>query len=362
MASRSASLPDPPRLVDAASAAIYLNETGRLAPEENVRVRELPGGVSNIVLLVERDSDGTVPQPNFVVKQARAQLRVTEPWFCSVERIWREIEVLNICQRVLTVADEPAADAVPATTPQLLFSDRENYLFAMSAAPPHQVWKQHLLAGEVEPQIARACGTLLGQLHAGTWQADDVARRVGDRTFFDDLRISPYYRQVAAIHPGLQPHLDRLIDSIDDHCLALVHGDFSPKNLLVSESQLMLVDFEVGHFGDPAFDLGFFLSHLILKSFWASTRQPGASRRYRDLTIEFWAAYHRRMAGRIGAKQYEALQQRAILHFAACALARVDGKSPVEYLAAETQDVVREVATALLTAETKTWSQVLAQL
>ncbi len=355
------------RLVDVDSAADYLRDIGRLDSHETVHVTELTGGVSNIVLLVERE-DG---RSSFVVKQARAQLRVAEPWFCSVERIWREVEVLRVCEQVLLAHgqhDAPTSDAVTAdhgttvihaTTPRWLFADDQNYLFAMSAAPPHQVWKQHLLAGQADPAIALACGDLLGQLHAGTWANQLIARDLGDRTFFDDLRIEPFYRRVASAHPALQPPLDRLIDSVEDNCLALVHGDFSPKNLLVFGSQLMLVDFEVGHFGDPAFDAGFFLSHLVLKSLRAESERPNAGRPLLDLTVEFWAAYRTRMMRRLDAGQYRHLVDRAIQHFAGCTIARVDGKSPVDYLQPQTKDVARRIATELLTSDIATWERVL---
>ncbi len=354
------------RLVDADSAADYLRENGRLDSDEPVRVTELTGGVSNVVLLVERE----VGRSDFVVKQARGQLRVAEPWFCSVERIWREVQVLRICGQVLSNHDQdarPSSVAVTsnqettvsrATTPRLLFADDENFLFAMSAAPPHQVWKQHLLAGQVDPSIALACGDLLGQLHAGTWANQSIARDLGDRTFFDDLRIEPFYRHVISTHSALQPRLEQLIDSIEDHCLALVHGDFSPKNLLVFGSQLMLVDFEVGHYGDPAFDVGFFLSHLVLKSLRAEFERPNEGRPLLDLTVQFWDAYRTRMMRRLDTVQYSQLVRRAIQHFAGCTIARVDGKSPVDYLQTETQEVVRRLATELLTSDVATWDQV----
>lgn len=360
----------PMRLIDAASAADYLRETGRLDPDEKVQVTELTGGVSNVVLLVERASD----RPDFVVKQARGQLRVAQPWFCSVERIWREVEVLRICQRVLASGDRPtgsgdsdAADrasaARHAATPRFLFADDQNYLFAMSAAPPHQVWKHHLLAGHADPVVADACGDLLGRLHAGTWRDERLARELSDRTFFEDLRIDPYYRHVAACHPALQPPLERLVDSIAENCLALVHGDFSPKNLLVFDGQIMLVDFEVGHFGDPAFDLGFLLSHLVLKALRARLADgPAAERPLLDLTGVFWAAYRRQMTRRLDVGDYDRLVGRAIRHFAGCALARVDGKSPVDYLQPETQGVVRKITTDLLAADVYTWDQVLAHV
>jgi 5-methylthioribose kinase len=336
-------------LIDASNAESYLRETGRLAPGETVSICELPGGVSNVVLYIANGQ-------RFVLKQARPQLRVADPWFCSVERIWREVAVLHVCQQVLDAAR--ADQRVTITTPHMLFEDRDNYLFAMSAAPQqHTVWKRLLLLGETDSRIAAQCGWLLGTLHAGTWQDPNSARLLADRQFFLDLRIDPYYRKVAEVHPDLAAPIDRLIDSVLGQRLALVHGDFSPKNLLVYEGGLMLVDFEVGHFGDPAFDLGFFLSHLVLKAIRAGADGP----RYWRLTDEFWRHYRERMAMVVEARDLQSLEQRAILNFAGCLLARVDGKSKVEYLDAPGMpDRVRRLARRLLLQPPSDWQQLAA--
>ncbi len=247
---------DTPRmlLIDASNAEDYLRHTGRIAPDETVRVRELAGGVSNVVLLVSR----TTGEPRFVVKQVREQLRVPEPWYCSIERIWREVDVLEVCHRAL--AETSAVGLPPGeptiAVPRVLFCDRDNYLFAMSAVPDHEVWKAQLLRGEICLATAAACGRLLGTIHAATWQQPDVAQRLGDTSFFDALRLDPYYRHVARSHADVAPALQRLVASLAEHPRCLVHGDFSPKNILVHRGGLTLVDFEVGHFGDPAFDLG----------------------------------------------------------------------------------------------------------
>jgi 5-methylthioribose kinase len=338
-------------IVDVDTAEQYLRDTQRIAPDESIEVRELAGGVSNIVLLVARHGG-----EDFVLKQARPQLRVPQPWFCSVERIWREVDVLHVCDRVLS-ADENDSSAV-IRTPRVVFEDRENYLFAMTAAPPHVVWKQQLLAGDVNPQVARACGHLLGTLHAGTWRDPAIAASLGDRQFFDDLRVDPYYRQIAIVHDDLRVKIQRLIDSVFAYPLALVHGDFSPKNLLVYEGGLMLVDFEVGHYGDPAFDLGFFLSHLILKTFYAAPAwQP-----YVALTEAFWAAYNQRMVATVIAAEMQSLVARAVQNFAGCTLARVDGKSRVEYLQSDTlRNSVRDLCRALFINPPATWDGVLSE-
>lgn len=309
-------------IVDATNIETYLRTRGRLRPGERINTRKLPGGVSNDVYYVT-SSQGD----NFVLKQARGQLNVVEPWFCSVERIWREIEVLRVCHRLTTSSE--MGSLLRIETPELLFEDRENHLYAMTAAPPdHVVWKNELLSGRVRADVAESCGMLLGRLHAGTWHDSDLSHKLGDRQFFDVLRLDPYYRHVAHVHADLKPALESLIESVWQECHCLVHGDFSPKNLLIYGNSLMLIDFEVGHYGDPAFDLGFFLSHLMLKAFYHA---PSAASCF-NLIDSFWNSYLSVMSEVASAHEIDLLVRRSILNFAGCALARLDGKSKVDYL------------------------------
>lgn len=344
------------QLLDEANAEAYLRERGWVSRQERVVVRRLAGGVSNEVLYVSRpDRVGR----DFVVKQARRQLRTPEPWFASVERIWREVEVLRICQRLLLAERRPEATepgTLIAATPLVLHEDRENYVFTMSAAPPdHRVWKADLLGGRVEPIIATACGRLLGRLHAGTWHNDEVAEQLDDRRLFDELRIDPYYRFVAQTHPDYAPAFERLIDETWDERHSLVHADFSPKNLLVFDGGLLLVDFETGHYGDPAFDLGFFLSHLVLK---AAYHAP-AHEAYLSLTETFWQSYQAELDKKVTHDDLRRVELRAVRHFAACAWARLDGKSQVDYLTeARRRDVVRATCQKLVTDPTDDWRSV----
>jgi aminoglycoside phosphotransferase (APT) family kinase protein len=323
-------------LIDVHSATSYLRDQNLIGASEAVEVHELPGGVSNVVLYVERpDAD------DFVLKQAREQLRVAEPWFCSVERIWREVAVLKVCDRIL----QPQATLnVTATTPKVLYCDRENFLYTMTAVPAHETWKQQLLRGQTDAIKAQACGQLLGQLHAGTWGGANLPEELSDRQFFEDLRIDPYYRHVARTTTGLETSINSLIDSVYDNRLSLVHGDFSPKNLLVHREGIVLIDFEVGHFGDPAFDLGFFLTHLILKAVYASPAHEPCL----NLAEKFWASYQGPVRATASDEAYRALCQRAAHNLAGCMLARVDGKSTVEYLSDASRHSVRQLAREML--------------
>ncbi|HVA45449.1 MAG TPA: aminoglycoside phosphotransferase family protein [Pirellulales bacterium] len=347
-------------LLDETTAEAYLRQQGWVTADERVVVWRLTGGVSNEVLYVSRPDR---KDRDFVVKQARPQLRTPQPWFSSVERIWREVEVLRICQRLLLAETQPEATVAHqliAATPRVLHEDRDNYAFAMSAAPAdHRVWKADLLGGRVEPVIAEACGRLLGRLHAGTWHDADVAAQLDDRRLYDELRLDPYYRSVVRTHPGHAAALERLIDQTWHERHSLVHADFSPKNLLVYEGGLLLVDFETGHYGDPAFDLGFFLSHLMLK---AAYHAP-AHAAYLDLSRLFWKSYLAEMEGAISGDERRQLERRAIDNFAGCAWARLDGKSQVDYLTdAARRDVVRTLCQQLLNSPADDWEEVLEEL
>jgi tRNA A-37 threonylcarbamoyl transferase component Bud32 len=332
------------RELTAENANEYLIAGGWAGPDEPAAIRELSGGVSNVVLLVELPERGE----RFAVKQARGRLRVQEEWLCPIERIWREVETLQICGELLKklrIAD----CGLRVDVPEVLWEDRENYCFAMTAAPPeHTTWKELLLAGDLDSaaDIARTCGKMLATLHGSSWGNAEIASRFDDRTFFDLLRIDPYYRHGAKVHPDLTPQIQRLIDSVWSHRQCLVHGDFSPKNLLVWQDSVMLIDCEVGHYGDPAFDLGFFMTHLMLKSIW----RESSCEFYLQLLTVFWNSYRGELSQRVSVSELGELECRTIGNLAGCMLARVDGKSPVDYLAEAKRKQVRDLSRRWLAA------------
>lgn len=324
--------------VHADNIADYLREIGRVGRNEPVAAAELAGGVSNIVLLI------TLPERNerFVVKQARGQLRVKDDWKCPVERIWREVEMLQQCSQLLAAPEQATAGEYQLGVPQLLWQQRDNFLYAMSAAlPEHRPWKDSLLAAfdSEHEKRALACGQLLATIHGGSWNQPQLAPALLDQTYFEQLRVDPYYHQIARAHPDRAAAVQELIDSLASHRLALVHGDFSPKNLLVWPGHLLLIDFEVGHYGDPAFDLGFFLAHLVLKTLRAESPQS-----YVAVIFSFWSSYTTSLANVATPAQLQALEQRTLANLAGCLLARVDGKSPVDYLSVSQQALVRALA------------------
>ncbi len=305
----------------------YLVSTGRLPPGTSSTAEACAWGVSNAVLRIN-NNDG---RPDFVIKQSREKLRTRADWFSRLDRIWREMEILKTLAPLL-----PAG-----VVPKVLFYDRENYLFAMEAIDPdHKVWKAALLEGDIDLSIAETLGGYLATVHRETANDDQLCQQFGGRVIFDELRVDPFYRRIAQVHPEIKSEIEHMIDEMFHTAVCLVHADFSPKNILVTNKGISLVDFETGHFGDPAFDLGFFLSHLLLKAVLHAERFV----EFQQLVERFWHRYcdglgELRLAGPFGKAD---LESRTLGHLAGCMLSRIDGKSTIDYLPKDdTRDLVR---------------------
>ena len=303
----------------------YLHKHGLVRDQSQLSIRELGGGVSNIVLLMEG------PQGRWVAKQSLGKLRVEDDWRSSRERVFREAAAIESLNLVL-------GNAVP----QVIHVDRENFLYVMTAAPEGSVmWKQSLLDGHVDLRIAEKAGKLLATMIKARRADAAFKRQFSDRTVFDELRIDPYYRTVATRHQDVAEFLKQLIQDSWKIQASLVHGDYSPKNMLVRGDDVFLIDFEVVHWGDPSFDAAFLLNHLMLKSFY----RPRDAGLYFQAAREFWRALALGLGG-FGGEWFEAMTVR---HLGGLMLARIDGKSPVEYIRDEaTKTRAREVAKHLL--------------
>ncbi|MFN7996230.1 MAG: phosphotransferase [Bryobacteraceae bacterium] len=306
----------------------YLRKTRRIAPDETPGIRNLQGGVSNRTVLVERDSGEA-----WVLKQALAKLRVPVDWFSSPDRIHREALGLRWLERLA-----PAGTITP-----LIFEDMDQHLFAMQAVPqPHENWKSLLLAGKLDFDIIRQFSTLLSQIHGvGSERREELASVFADRSFFESLRLEPYYGYTSQQVPGAAGFLQTLIADTLSLRITLVHGDYSPKNVLVYQGGLVLLDHEVIHFGDPGFDLGFSLTHFLSKAH----HLPAMRRDFLRAAAEYWNTY---IAG-VGSLPWSAdLEPRAVRHTLGCLLARVAGRSPLEYMSIDERTRQREVVLSIM--------------
>jgi 5-methylthioribose kinase len=301
------------------------------------RVQALGWGVSNVVLRVES------PERTFVLKQSRPQLRTRDTWLSNIDRIYREQEVMQVLYALLP---EP-------TVPQVLFSDRANYVFAMSHAPDgSRVWKETLLSGHVDLAVGERAGWILGQIHESTARNPSLVERFADHTVFVQLRVEPFYRRIQERRPEVAAAIEPIVNRLLTRKSALCHGDYSPKNILTHAHGFTLVDYETAHLGDPTMDLGFFLSHLMLKA----VKHDPAHQRYFDLTRAFWRGY----AQVVRFRPLAELQAEGIEHCAVCILARIDGTSPVDYLPEESQrETVRRFGRRTLLERPSSWEAVL---
>jgi 5-methylthioribose kinase len=315
------------------NATDWLRRRGQLGADEAAQVRELADGVSNAVLRVE------TPRRTFVLKQSRTQLRTQAAWFSDLNRIWRERDIMQLLRPLLP----------GLVVPEVLFSVEEDYAFAMSHAPePFRNWRTMLLAGEVDASLGEQAGRLVGTIHNATAQRPEALAAFADRTVFEQLRVEPFYLKIQTRHPDLAAFVQPLIERMRTLRLGLCHGDFSPKNLLVHSNGLTLVDYETGHWGDIAMDLGFFLSHVLLKA----VHRPQQRSDYFALTRAFWTGYT--------AVQPTDLAAAGIGHLAACMLARVDGTSPAPYLTDEhKREAVRRIARRLFREQPQQWEDTL---
>ncbi|HTX00165.1 MAG TPA: phosphotransferase [Acidimicrobiales bacterium] len=358
--------------LDPATVAAYLAGRGvlpvgpaRQAARPAVAVEPLAGGVSNDILAVS--SGGC----ELVVKQALPRLRVAEEWLATPERISREAAAIGL-----------AGSICPGSVPSIVHLDAASCLLVMSrAARSARTWKDDLLGGRIDPEVAGIVGQLIGRWHAATAGDPAVSAVLGDTEAFVQLRIDPYHRTVAARHPDLARRIDGLAAALLDRPQCLVHGDLSPKNVLVdagapapaghdpahpvpaghdpahpaparhqaagvasirqgSGRAVWVIDWEVAHVGNPVFDLAFVLCHLRCKA----ARRPADAPLLGESGRAFLRAYAEE------APQIRAAIDDADLaaHTACLLLARVDGKSPVEYLDPAAQQVVRGLATELL--------------
>lgn len=317
-----------PDTVDAPDGALddFLRSRGLMQPGEQARWRPLTGGVSSDIWQAE------LAGRSVCVKRALPRLKVAAEWQAPVDRNAYEWAWLQF-----------ASTVCPRNVPRPLAHDEQAGLFAMDFLAPeqHPVWKQRLLAGDVQPATAAAVGDVLGRLHAASAGRADIAATFDSGLNFHALRLEPYLVATAQRHPDLAGPLHALVERTAAARIALVHGDVSPKNILVGPHGPVFLDAECAWYGDPAFDLAFCLNHLLLKALVRRVAVPALRQSFDALVAAYLA--HAAWEDR------GALEGRAARLLPGLLLARCDGKSPVEYLVDDADRArVRAVARPLL--------------
>jgi enolase len=304
----------------------FLERAGLVPPGAVPQFEPLGGGVSSDIWLVRAGSS------EYCVKRALGRLRVAAEWRADVSRSLTEV-------RWLTHVGRLNADLVPA----VLASDSSLAAFAMEFLPPdrHELWKSQLARGCVIPETAAAVGRHLASIHSAFAKSPTAAIEFDTGASFHALRLEPYLLATARAHRDLSSILESLAERTAHTQRTVVHGDISPKNILLGARGPVFLDAECAWFGDPAFDLAFCLNHFLLKTLWV----PSAERELLTSFDALTAAYLRGVDWEPAA----ALEERAAQLLPALFLARVDGKSPVEYLTDEvSKNAVRRAARSML--------------
>tara|TARA_Y100001972_G_scaffold128371_1_gene188799 strand:+ start:4547 stop:5548 length:1002 start_codon:yes stop_codon:yes gene_type:complete len=288
----------------------YLLAKGLISPDEDFEISMLKGGVSAQTIYIDKKNP-------LVIKQSLSQLKTRSEWYSDPGRIFIENAGMKWLYEHLP----------RGSVPQPIFCDEENHLLIMEGiSPPSDNLKTLLLNGMINVSHIESFGKLLGVIHQKGIKNSEAAKTFHNREFFINLRIEPYYQYASEKLPQFRAFFADLIQSTLDHQITIVHGDYSPKNILIKEGRLILLDHEVMHYGDPAFDVGFSLTHFLSKANYLSNPV------FIDLALRSWNSYRS-----IFTYDEDHFERRCIKNLLGCMLARVHGKSPLEYLSLAAQ-------------------------
>lgn len=283
---------------------------------EEPELKPLGGGVSCHVVLV------TSSKGKWVVKKALPRLMVKDEWLADRWRIFRETGCLKVIRELV---DKNAA-------PRVLLEDRESYSCVLEYGEGGVTWKKLLMDGVVDNEVTIRVASILAKIHTKTSNRSEIVSDFWDDTNFIQLRIDPYINHLAKKHLDIAPHLYKISQILTSRKLSLVHGDYSPKNILIlPDSRIWVLDCEPAHYGNPVFDIAFCTNHLVLKAIHLN------SEAHLNAAKLLWKVYWSTARW----ENFHTLEEEATLTLTAHMLARIDGKSPVEYLNEEKRAKVR---------------------
>ncbi|MEA4815788.1 MAG: phosphotransferase [Lachnospiraceae bacterium] len=294
------------------------------------------GGVSCTVVFLRRGSE------EMIIKQALAQLKTAETWLCDQNRMYIEQESNSIYHLL-----------VPDCAPEVYFYDSENYIYGRKAAPENaRMWKTDLLSGRFDFNVSRKVISSLATVHEKCANNPEIYEKFKDKSIFYDLRISPYIEFTAKKYPELKDLAGHVSAFLMDSSITLVHGDFSPKNIMIDNDDVYILDYEVAHYGHPAFDLAFFTNHFLLKM----VKNKRYSLATANMINEMLDLYFENISYMDKPKLKEDFTKLLALLF----LARVDGKSPAEYITDENdKKMIREIALKIISTELFDYKKIL---
>jgi 5-methylthioribose kinase len=270
----------------------YLRARGIAAAGDEIVVE--PTGDGNINWVRRARVSGR--DASWVVKQARPTLERFPEYRASTERIVfeeryfalaRPLDVRGVCPRVVSF-DEAGRVLV---LEDLGDAERLDHLLARGAdARP--------ALRDVAELLAAVHGATRDPALAARFRNDDMRHLHGEHVFrlpfaANDFPLEPPLRARAARvwQDGEDGELAAIAATAYARYLeprgALLHGDVQSGNVLVlRDGRAKLLDAEIAHVGDPAFDVGLLLAHVLLPGLARDALVPAA-----EVAAETWAAY-----------------------------------------------------------------------
>ena len=303
--------------------AIWLDTINQ---EKIIQYKKLTGGVSSEVYHVKTIKN------NYCIKRSLKRLLVKKKWIVNTNRIKFEYLWLKHCQNILK-------RNIPNTYE---FNNKKKYIvMEYLKTSQYKTLKQLYFNKIININTIRSISKHLYKIHSNSSNYKTKKTFEGNYKNFYDLRLDPYFNEVGRVYPKYKGYIKKINESYIKHSNTLVHGDFSPKNILVGKNKIIYLDAECCNFGDPVFDLVFFTNHLLIKSIFFKDK----SQEFIKLYISFYKEY----LSNLSTKNFNSYIDRIIKMTPIMLLSRVDGKSPVEYInKVKIKNIIRKKSFLLL--------------
>ena len=280
-----------------------------ISSKNNYIVEKLSGGVSSDIWKITNENC------IYCLKKAKNKLDVKEDWYVPIERNIYEYEWYNEVNKLNS-----------NIAPKVIYSDSKNFFFIMEYFDEKKfpLWKKELFKSNIDISFSQSVAQNLSFIHLNSFNNNELKNKFDTIKLFEDLRIDPYIRFTATIHDDIKNKLLDIANDLHNKKITLVHGDISPKNILINNKKPIFLDAECAWYGDPAFDLAFCINHLLLKSI----KLP----KVKKLLYKSFITLSDTYLMKVKWEDPKLFEKRTILILSALMLGRIDGKSPVEYI------------------------------
>ena len=294
--------------------------------EKIIKYKRLEGGVSSEVYYVKTNKS------DYCIKRSLKKLLVKKNWIANTNRIKYEYLWLKHCKKIIS-------RNIPKT---FEFDNKKKYIvMEYLNDSKYKTLKQLYFNKVVNIKTIKLISKHLYKIHSSSKNLKTKKIFDGNNNNFYDLRLDPYFNEVGRIYPKYKKYIKNINKNYFENSSTLVHGDFSPKNILIGKNKIIYLDAECCNFGDPVFDLVFFTNHLLIKSIFIKDKSQEFIKSY----IIFYKEY----LNNLNLKNYKSYINRIIEMTPIMLLARIDGKSPVEYLnSKKIKNIIRKKSFLLL--------------